>query len=123
MKILVFTEKHGNRYMKASTQEELQESCLKVLRDRMDDGWYYEPEEPYQPTVSKEDAEKLPDPFRGMALENLVKYAKDRKFYEREKKWFETAKAEVKDPKGLAAKLLGWRAQAKYEGFEIVEVE
>ena len=124
MKIAVFTEKHGNRYMKASTDEELQESCLKVLRERMADGyWYYDPDEPTKPVCSREDAEKLPDPFRETALEAWKIY--DRKFrqYKKDEEWLKAARDEIENSKGWAAKLLGRRRDCEYEGFEIVKVE
>jgi hypothetical protein len=46
MKILVAQEKHGNRYFKASTPEELDASCKKILSERLKekDYWYYNDE-------------------------------------------------------------------------------
>jgi hypothetical protein len=46
MKILVAQEKHGNRYFKASTPEELDVSCKKILSERLEekDYWYYNDE-------------------------------------------------------------------------------
>jgi len=46
MKILVAQEKHGNRYFKASTPEELDISCKKILSERLKekDYWYWNDE-------------------------------------------------------------------------------
>lgn len=43
MRILIAQEKHGNRYFKASTPEELDISCKKILKERLEekDYWYW----------------------------------------------------------------------------------
>jgi hypothetical protein len=43
-RIIVCQEKHGTRYYDASSDEEWAKSALKILSDRLDDGyWYYDP--------------------------------------------------------------------------------
>jgi len=96
---------------------------LKILRERMKDEWYYEMDEPIVPTCSKDDAEKLPDPYREDALEKWKNYERDFRLYRKDKQWWEVAKDEIENPKGRAAKLLGWRTQCEYEDFEVVEIE
>lgn len=124
MKILVFKEKHGDRYMKASTPEEVQESCLKVLRDRMEARLYCSPQAPQKPIYSKEEAEDiLQEDYRKMALDSWRSYEKELKHYEAYKIWFDLATKEIKNPNGLASGLITRRDNYEYEGFEIVEVE
>jgi hypothetical protein len=44
--ILVVREKHGNRYLPAATDEELHASALKLVTNRVEDGyWYYDDED------------------------------------------------------------------------------
>lgn len=43
-RILVFREKHGNRYFLAETKEQVYDACLKILKER---AWMFaEPKEP-----------------------------------------------------------------------------
>lgn len=42
--ILVAREKHGDRYFDASTPELLAAASLKLLRERMKEGWYVKPD-------------------------------------------------------------------------------
>jgi hypothetical protein len=43
-RILVFMEKHGNRYFLAETKEQVYDACLKILKER---AWMFvEPKEP-----------------------------------------------------------------------------
>ena len=42
MRILIAKEKHGDRYLDASTDELLETSSRKLIRERLDDVWYTE---------------------------------------------------------------------------------
>ncbi len=125
MKILVFREKHGDRYFRASTPEEIQESCLKVLRERFEEeeAWCYPPNEvrSVEP-MSDEIIATLPEEYRKIENERKRVYEKDCKRFEQEKKWYEAVKLEVNIPVGLAYKLLRWRCGYQYEGFNFEEV-
>lgn len=41
-KILIFNEKHGDRYFDASTDEKLHAACLKILRERVGPEGYWQ---------------------------------------------------------------------------------
>lgn len=47
MRILIAREKHGPRYLDASSDEALARSSLKLLRDRLCKGYYPEPDEAF----------------------------------------------------------------------------
>ncbi len=38
--ILIFEEKHGSRYFRAETREQLAAACLKIVKERHEAGWY-----------------------------------------------------------------------------------
>lgn len=40
-KIIVFKEKHGNRYFDASTDEKVQAVALKIFNERLKEGYWY----------------------------------------------------------------------------------
>lgn len=40
-RIIMFEEKHQTRYFDASTDEVLSRACVKVLRERVDEGYWY----------------------------------------------------------------------------------
>ena len=47
--ILIAEEKYGTRYFDASTTEKMGQACIKLLTDRMNEGWYFEIKEPEPP--------------------------------------------------------------------------
>ena len=58
--IIVFTEKHGDRYFDASTPELKARACAKILRERRDEGYWYNREyEAPEPTFTPEEKETL----------------------------------------------------------------
>ena len=123
MKILIFKEKHGTRYMKASTPEEIQESCLKILRERLKFGYYDLPECPEPPKISLEDGRNLPEMYKNSVEQEWKTYERNLKYYDRCAKCLEAAQKEVTSPMGLAKAILSGRIDHQYEWFEIRELE
>lgn len=44
-KVMLFHEKHGYRLFLAETQEQMEAAALKVLTDRLADGWWFDEED------------------------------------------------------------------------------
>jgi hypothetical protein len=64
--IVIFKEKHGDRYFIANNQEELGKICLQVLTERFDDGyWYYKPEPLGEDDKIIDIPEDLPEDVKG----------------------------------------------------------
>jgi len=53
--ILIFKEKHGDRYFDASTPEMKSAAFLKILRERFTSGYYYEKPKSPERNLSRED--------------------------------------------------------------------
>lgn len=61
-RILVFSEKYGDRYFQVNSDEDLFKACLKVFRERVKDGhWYWFPPEPAKPSMTVEAIAALPE--------------------------------------------------------------
>jgi hypothetical protein len=43
--ILVFREKHGNRYFICNTKEDYCRAAIKIIKERLDEGWYWDEED------------------------------------------------------------------------------
>lgn len=129
-RIIVFKEKHGNRYFDAATDEKLHAAALKVLRDRFNIGWYYPP------------ASLKEDPMAKIAeLEEALKVLKDSDLIKQTKKKIEQTKREIMSRKEqvlewltiqkaleesngkLAYQVLNFRRDYEYEEFDFEYLE
>lgn len=80
--IIIFKEKHGDRYFRFNSFEAVQETALSILKDRMD-LYIYEPD-PVDPIdFTEEDIKNYPESLKKEA------YTKFRN-YVRGKEWFDT---------------------------------
>lgn len=151
-KIVIFKEKHGDRYFDATDEKELNKVFLLMLRERKAMGYYYEPDPDYP--VEWEEAMKVPDDTLNTLPEGIrdqiFRLRKAYKRLEREtridREWFRLAnellampKAEAenhvhtwtvnlstgpkKKEKLMATFLMDCRKDGEYEGFEIIELE
>ena len=85
--VMVLREKHGDRYFVVDNDEELHQTALAVVRQRLKEGWYYEPDEPKKSDLdyTKEDVAKLPvslqkEASRKLECEDiLMEYYRDEK--------------------------------------------
>ena len=125
-RILVADEKHGTRYFDASTFELLDAACRKLLKQRLDEGWYIVGPEP---SVDVCDIEKLPTHLVEMSLEQ---YGRQQRQYERWQKdaEFEADVRRVVDGGGKPFRkmpesyyLLDDRTTYEYERIELTYLE
>jgi hypothetical protein len=74
-KLLVFKEKHGERYFYIPDDKTLFAAALKVLTQRHGDGyWFYAPEKPLALDFTAEQVAALPENLRVPAELTLRKY-------------------------------------------------
>lgn len=127
MKIIVAQEKHGDRYLNATTDEALAASCVKLLKERLEQGWY----DPGNPPEAKdvltpEQIDLLPTESLRIAEANKCRsYLKELKYWERdvefEKQVKQIVQSDVVDAK-QAWRLLQSR-NGEYEAVNIENVE
>lgn len=118
--ILVLHEKHGDRYFDASTPEALATSCVKVLRERVADGYWYHREyaEPVRPlpkeqqeilALTDEQLATLPTAIREDMKTKRAKLVKSNAVYKRRKKqedgWWNAVQLVLTSPLEEAIKL------------------
>jgi hypothetical protein len=101
VEILITKEKHGEFYYDASTDEALAKSALKILTERWEEGWYYEPEDVDDPPYTKEQIEKLTEEFgkehelTQTAIKEYNRWVRDNRYEREYREWYEKAKALV----------------------------
>jgi hypothetical protein len=121
--ILRFKEKHGNWDFWALTQKQFYDSCLQVLTQRFEEGWYYCPEESStQPEMSLEEVKKLPEgSIRKAAIKAYRSWERERKCNQEAREQYKLIKdaIDLKDGK-MAFWALDERNDYEYEGFEVI---
>ena len=151
-KIVVFREKHGERYFDATDPVELNKVFLEIMRERMELGWYFapDPDYPVEWTEAMEldeaTIEVLPDSIKSQVNKLRKAYKKAEAENAKEQRWWELAnelldmpqeKAEthfhewtIRLSTGLKKKrmlmatgLMDYRSDCEYEGFEVIELE
>jgi len=128
--LILLGEKHEPRYLLCRHADELNEHLVKIVKDRSDDGCYFEPQEPAKFTV-----------VEGVVLEKLsenvrLAYKNEKRNHDRavadyeydERVWkqirFALDESRPKDERARAAlSVLRNRKNYEYEGFEIVKPE
>ena len=130
--ILVFREKHGNRYFHVPTENHLYAACLSVLKDRFEDDWYYDPYrekrdswDPEPPQMTTEEIENLPEgSIRVAARQQHSKYAEWARERDDGHKEYVRIKEAVENRDGMEAyAILRSRSDGEYEGFTIERLE
>ncbi len=125
-KIIIFKEKHCERYFYASTPEDLCKIAIKIFKERVvEDYWYeFETETPTKPEIAEEDANSLRSSLKNIVLQEWRNYRHALRYYEetvKDKKLYDAA---LKDESGtIVLKFLKSRRNCEYEGFEMVEPE
>ena len=126
MQIVIFHEKHGDRYFVSNSQKDLEAVALKVVLERDGEGyWYYfDSEKSTEPKVSKADGLKLGGRLKEASVLEWIDYERNLREYNYEQKDKETLQKIKTEKNGeLALKFLRSRRDAEYEGFDIEEPE
>lgn len=127
-KIIIFKEKHGDRYFDASTPEKLNAACFKILKERFENGeyeWLSEEEPEAINILTDEQIEALPtERLKNDELRRKKNYEQEYKWRKQEKDMFKEIASCVKsESKQYAYNLLYERKGGEYENFEIETLE
>lgn len=121
-KILVFKEKHGDKYYYANTYEQLKKVSLEVLAERLSYWYITKWGIPTELDYSFEDIDKLPETFRHDAKLKLKENKKRIKEATDNNRIYEAAVRAVDEQNGdLAWTIIQNRTEYEYEEFEFVE--
>jgi hypothetical protein len=148
--IIIFKEKHSDRYYIAETPEQKAKAFLKVLRERNAQGyWYHEPTEPVVTLsdydrafteLSDEEVANLPEAIKAEAVQSRSRATRRQigvqAEYKRDKFWWDQLQELLALPEdeavtkvagarqgvafSLAEDLLDAHADYEYEGYAIV---
>ena len=117
-KVLVFKEKHGDRYFNIPDDKTLFRVSLKILTERFEAGyWYYKPgdeDKPKAPDFTKEQVAAMPDSLREGATKKLVSYQGELRRWERDSEDFNNVKKAVETKDGR----LAWQCLLDYSDGE-----
>lgn len=126
-RIIVFKEKHGSRIFDASTDAQLHAACLKVVTERLKEGyWYDKPELPVcNIGMTEEQIGKLPNgTVKYAALKELSEFKEELKSAENGISAFSKIEKTVKEKNGkLAYSIIVGRGAHEYEEYSIEHVE
>lgn len=127
--LLVFKEKHGDRYYHVVDDKMLLAVALKILTERFEEGyWYGEPSDlpdpPKAPDFTKEQVEAMPESLRPAAYKKLHDYAVAMRQYNEEVDDYRRIEKAVREKDGREAwQALNDRSDAEYEGFNLERYE
>lgn len=124
--LLVFKEKHGERYFYIPDDAALFGACLKVVTERLEQDWYPEPDGvvPKAPDFTREQIATLPESMRAEATAKLRAYDRDVEAFNEELADFAKIKKAVDEKNGrLAWGIIRDRARAEYEGYDLERFE
>lgn len=125
--ILIAKEKHSTRYFDASTPELLAESAFKLLKERWDDGYWYELDDPpkEKEVLSEEQIAALPtESLRNQESQKRKNYLREVYNWQSDEKQYLSIKDCVENGlKNRAWKLLQNRSDYEYENVELEYLE
>lgn len=124
-RIAILKEKHADRYFDVTTDEQLHNVALYILRQRYEQGyWYAEPTPPEALDFEASDIEKAPVSLRDEMQKRLKSHQRELQHYEQEKDdWDAVTRAISTNDGRLAFRILRDRNNYEYEGFEITWCE
>ncbi len=126
VKIIVFHEKHGDRYFSIPTQEDLEKVALKIVKERNKDEWYYFfNDKPKEPEVSLEQMNSMKEgAFKELAKSQWNDYKLLLRRLEKDIKLKELLDKVINDKDGAAAlSFLKSQGDGECERFSIEETE
>jgi hypothetical protein len=129
IRVVVFKEKHGERYFLIRNQEDFAAAALTLIKDRHDQGWFRylegKPERPIPPKTSLEDAEagKFDPQICKEVKELWRQYANALKQNEIEDEERVLIAKALKGDAVAAVRYICSRQKYEYEGFEVIRPE
>jgi hypothetical protein len=125
--LLVFKEKHGERYFNIPDDTALFAACLKVVSERLkEECWYLEPdgEVPKTPDFTREQIASMPESMRADAEKKLAAYIREMQEFNEEIADFAKIKEAVESRDGRAAwQIVCDRGRYEYEGYSLERFE
>ncbi len=117
--IVICKENHGDRYFYAETEADLRAVCVKILKDRMEEGCWYQLDDEYggEQPLTEDVIKSLPERLQKAQSDLLTRFRRWQRGMEEEKEWLEMAKAAIAgEGTALDAKrLLDHRSDYEYE--------
>ena len=124
--ILVFKEKHCERYFLVPTVEALHKAALMVVLERNEEGYWYnfDEEAPIKPKMEKDDAERFGESVANTVKREWEQYNYDLRSYNKSLRLKAMLSKILSEKDGQAAlNFLQDMSDNEYEGFEIIEGE
>jgi hypothetical protein len=122
---MVLTEKHGERYFLIDGPDTLGKACLKMLNERNDDEWYWNPGEfKVDAELEALDPNTLPERLREQVTREKKTYLRKKREHAEAAAAYKRIEQAIAQEDGLLAfEILESRSDYEYERFELVDFE
>jgi hypothetical protein len=123
--LLVFHEKHGERYFYVPDDHTLFTAALKVLNERhAEDYWYFKPDKPKAPDFTKEQVEAMPESLQSGAMKRLLEYSNELREWENDSENYNNVVKAVETKDGrLAWQCLRDYSEGEYQRVSLERLE
>ena len=124
--LLIFNEKHGNRYFEIANDEALFKAALKIVTERLKAGYWYEKPRACPKALDYTLAEivSMPKSLQPQAEKALRVYEGELAAHNDEVEEYTKIERAVAEKNGrIAYEILRSREDAEYEGFELKRLE
>lgn len=123
--ILILKEKHRNRYFHIPNDKALEQVSLQVLKERMDQGyWYSEPSKPDPIGFMQKDVDGLPEALKEEAKRKLSEHRQKLRSYEHDRELWDDINGALTSQDGrIAWKCLKAREMFEYEAVSLEPLE
>lgn len=133
--VVVFKEKHGDRYFVVNSPDALYRASLEVLKERYNNEWYnwmkdhkpYEGTNTVRPTYTLAEVNALPESMsneKEKMTKEINKWAKEDKEAAEIRETFTSIEKAISEKDGQAAySILSELKDGEYEGFQVIETQ
>ncbi|MDP1713070.1 MAG: hypothetical protein Q8K86_11520 [Candidatus Nanopelagicaceae bacterium] len=124
MRILIFKEKHDTRYFSAANPKAIKKASLKILGERLKEGWFDVDDAPKPPELQINFIPKSAVNTRERLKTEHADYQERLRQHNEDVRFLELAKKAIKKKDGSSAwDLLRLRKDCEYERMSVVELE
>jgi len=125
-RILIFKEKHGDRYFLVSTEEEMKLICKKIFEERDAQGWYswqVNQKEPVKPDFEEASIENLPKSMKDDATKKWKDYKRELSNFKELQENLELYKRAKEGDATACYYFLDEQRDGEYEGYSFEDPE
>jgi hypothetical protein len=122
--LIVFKEKHGNRYFRLASKEDLSGAALTILKERLKNIYIYKSKGPVELDFTIDDVENMPPSLKESAMSKLKDYNRRISEAEKDNEDYYLSQYAIENNDGeIAWYVLMCRVDYEYEGYSLQKFE